>query len=106
MKIKVNDKVKILSGKDATKNTKKEGKVIQVFPQDEKVVVEGVNIMKRHLRTRKQGEKGQVLELAAPFPVSKVMLICPKCSKPTRVGYKMDGDKKKRVCKKCNQFID
>jgi large subunit ribosomal protein L24 len=106
MKIKVNDKVKILSGKDATKNTKKEGKVIQVFPQNEKVVVEGVNIMKRHLRTRKDGEKGQILELAAPINISKVMLMCPKCSKPTRVGYKMDGDKKKRVCKKCNQFID
>jgi large subunit ribosomal protein L24 len=106
MKIKVNDKVKILSGKDATKNTKKEGKVIQVFPQNEKVVVEGVNIMKRHLRTRKDGEKGQILELAAPINISKVMLMCPKCSKPTRVGYKMDGDKKKRVCKKCNQFVD
>jgi large subunit ribosomal protein L24 len=102
MKIKVNDKIKVISGKDSDK----EAKVIQVFPKDEKVVVEGVNIMKRHLRTRKQGEKGQILELASPMSVSKVMLICPKCSKPTRVGYKMDGDKKKRVCKKCNQFID
>ena len=102
MKIKVNDKIKVISGKDSDK----EAKVIQVFPKDEKVVVEGVNIMKRHLRTRKQGEKGQILELASPMSVSKVMLMCPKCSKPTRVGYKMDGDKKKRVCKKCNQFID
>ena len=88
------------------KNAGVEAKVIQVFPQAEKVVVEGVNIMKRHLKTRKQGEKGQVLELAAPIPVSKVMLICPKCSKTIRVGYKLDGDKKKRVCRKCNQFID
>lgn len=102
MKIKVNDKIKVISGKDSDK----EAKVIQVFPKDEKVVVEGVNIMKRHLRTRKQGEKGQILELASPMNVSKVMLMCPKCSKPTRVGYKMDGDKKKRVCKKCNQLID
>lgn len=102
MKIKVNDKVKILSGKDLGK----EGKVVQVFPKLEKVVVEGVNIMKKHLRTRKQGEKGQVLELAAPINVSKVALICIKCGRPTRVGYKITGDVKKRVCRKCKEIIE
>ncbi len=102
MKIKVNDQVKILSGKDRTKT----GKVIQTFPADAKVVVEGLNIMKKHLKTRKQGEKGQVIELSSPINTSKVAVICPKCSKAIRVGYKMDGDKKKRWCRKCQNFID
>jgi large subunit ribosomal protein L24 len=82
MKIKVNDKVKILSGKDRAK----EGKVIQVFAEEKKVVVDGVNLIKRHMRKRQQGEKGQVLELAGPIHLSNVMVVCPNCSKATRVG--------------------
>ncbi|EKD43081.1 MAG: 50S ribosomal protein L24 [uncultured bacterium] len=102
MKIKSNDKVKVIKGKD----NGKEGKVIQVFPVAGKVVVEGLNIMKKHLRTRKQGEKGQMIELSAPLRVENVSLICPRCAKTTRVGYKMDGEDKKRVCAKCKEFID
>jgi large subunit ribosomal protein L24 len=102
MKIKTNDKVKIMAGKDKGK----EGKIIQVFPQSEKVVIEGMNIMKKHLRSKKGGEKGQMIELSAPMSVSSVMLVCSKCEKPTRVGYKLDGEKKKRVCCKCGEFID
>ncbi len=102
MKIKTNDKVKVLKGKDRNK----EGKVIQVFPQAEKLVVEGLNIMKKHLRTKKAGEKGQVIELSAPLRVANVMLVCPKCGKATRVSYKKDGEDKKRVCAKCKEFID
>jgi large subunit ribosomal protein L24 len=102
MKIKVNDQVKIVSGKDRGKT----GKVIQTFPTDNRLVVEGINIMKKHLKTRKQGEKGQILELASPLNASKVSLLCPKCGKGVRVGYKMDGDKKKRWCRKCQGFID
>ncbi|MCX6779579.1 MAG: 50S ribosomal protein L24 [Candidatus Magasanikbacteria bacterium] len=102
MKIKTNDKVKVLKGKDRNK----EGKVIQVFPQAEKLVVEGLNIMKKHLRTKKAGEKGQVIELSAPLRVANVMLVCPKCGKATRVSYKKDGEDKKRVCSKCKEFID
>ncbi len=102
MKIKTNDNVKVLSGKDKNKT----GKVIQVFPGDSKVVVEGLNKIKKHLRSGKQGEKGQIIELSSPMAMSKVMLICTKCGKPTRVSYKIDGDKKKRVCAKCNEFID
>lgn len=102
MKIKTNDKVKVLSGKDAGK----EGKVIQVFPKEGKVVVEGVNIIKKHVRSRKTGEKGSRLELAGPIQISKVMLIDPKSGKPTRVGFKMDGDKKRRVAKATGEFID
>ncbi len=102
MKIKTNDKVKLLSGKDKGKT----GKVIQVFPIDQKIVVEGVHIIKKHLRAKSQSEKGQVIELASPLSVSKVMLICTKCEKPTRVTYKLDGEKKKRYCRECKQFID
>ena len=102
MKIKTNDKVRVLKGKDRNK----EGKVIQVFPQAQKLVVEGLNIMKKHLRTKKQGEKGQVIELSAPLRVANVMLLCPKCAKATRVSYKKDGEDKKRVCSKCKEFID
>ena len=102
MKIKTNDKVKVISGKDAGKI----GKVIQVFPKEEKVVVEGVNIMKKHMKKRKQGEKGQKIELAAPMYVGKVALVCPRCDKNTRVSYKVEADLKKRVCKKCNELID
>ena len=101
MKIKVNDKVRVLAGKDRGK----EGKVIQVFAGTRKVVVEGINIMKKHLRTRKQGEKGQVIELAAPLSAEKVMLLCPKCGKAVRVGYKLEGGDKKRVCRKCNEVL-
>jgi large subunit ribosomal protein L24 len=101
MKIKTNDKVKIVAGKDRGK----EGKVIQVFPSANKIVVEGLNVMKKHLRPRKHGEKGQVIELAAPFSAANALVICEKCGKPTRVGYGLDGDKKKRICRKCKEFI-
>jgi large subunit ribosomal protein L24 len=103
MKIKTNDKVKVMSGKDAGKT----GKVIQVFPKEEKVVVEGVNIMKKSLKSNKKGEKGQKIELAGPLHASKVALICTKCGLETRVGYKKTEAKdKKRVCRKCKELID
>ncbi len=102
MKIKTNDKVKVMSGKDSGKT----GKVIQVFPKEEKLVVEGVNLIKKNMKPRKQGEKGQVMELAGPLHISKVALVCPKCSLETRVGYKIEGKDKKRVCRKCKEIIE
>ncbi len=102
MNIKTNDKVKIIAGKDRGK----EGKVIQVFKKENKIVVEGVNLLKKHLRARKQGEKGQVIELPAPLHVSNAKVICPKCGLAVRVSSKEEADVKKRVCKKCQQFID
>ena len=102
MKIKTNDKVKVMSGKDSGKT----GKVIQVFPKEDKVVVEGAHIMKKTMKSKKQGEKGHVLELAGPLHVSKVALVCPKCSQETRVGYKIESQNKKRVCRKCKELID
>ena len=102
MKIKTNDKVKVMSGKDAGKT----GKVIQVFPKEEMVVIEGVHIMKKTMKSKKNGEKGQVIELAGPVHMSKVALICTKCNQPTRVGYKIEGSDKKRICRKCKELID
>lgn len=102
MKIKVNDKVKILSGKDKGKT----GKVIQVFADEGKIVVEGIHKIKKHLRAKSSTEKGQIIELSGPFAVGKAMLLCPKCEKPIRVGYKLEAGKKKRSCRACGQFID
>lgn len=102
MKIKTNDKVIMLSGKDKGKT----GKVIQVFAEMDKIVVDGINKIKKHLRAKGKSEKGQVIELSAPFPVGKAALVCPKCEKPTRVGYKVEGGKKSRVCRKCDQVIE
>lgn len=105
MKIKKGDNVKILSGKDKGKT----GKVIQVLRDKETkrsyVVVEGANMLKKHLRTRDKSQKGQTIELPAPMDMSNVQLIDPKSNKPTRVGYTMDGEDKKRVAKKSGEFI-
>lgn len=102
IKIKINDKVKILSGKD----NGKEGKVVQVLPSDDMVVVEGANKMHKHIKGQKRGEKGQRIEFSAPIKISNVQLVCPKCSKITRVGYIEEGGKKKRSCKKCKATIE
>lgn len=102
MKIKINDKVEVIKGKDAGKN----GKIIQVFPKAGKVVVEGAHLMKKHMRPNRRGEKGQVIELSAPMFASNVALLCPKCNRKARVGYKKEADGKKRQCKKCKEVID
>ena len=101
MRIKKNDIVKMLAGKDHGKT----GKVVRAYPTEEKVVVEGLNLMKKHSRARREGELGQRVELPRKVTVSDVALVCPKCSKATRVGYKISGDKKTRICKKCNSEI-
>ncbi len=110
MNIKKNDKVKILSGKDKGKI----GKVLQVFAKEEKASIEGLNLLVKHLRPRKQNEKGQRIEFPAPMSLSNLMLICSKCGKPTRVGAKtleinQSGKIKKtktRFCQRCKQAID
>ncbi len=101
MKVKKGDTVLILSGKDRGKT----GKVGKVLPKKKKIIVDGINIIKKHVRPRKQKQKGEIVEVSAPFDVSNTKLICPKCSKPTRVGYKMIDKKKLRVCKKCKEEI-
>lgn len=101
MKIKNGDTVLIISGKDQGKK----GKVIRVLIEENRIVVEGANLRKKHTRPKKQGEKGQIVEIAAPFNVSNVKLICPRCKKATRIGYRVAEKNKFRICKKCNQEI-
>lgn len=101
MKIKKGDQVLIISGKDRGKRDK----VLDVFPKEGRVVVESVNIRKKHVRPKKSGEKGQIVETPAPISVSNLKLICPKCGQPARVGYKIVEGKKYRMCKKCKQEI-
>ncbi|MBI4457751.1 50S ribosomal protein L24 [Candidatus Uhrbacteria bacterium] len=105
MRIKKGDNVLVMAGKDKGKK----GKIVQVFPQLERVVVEGVNVMSKHLKTRRAGDKGQKIQFPSPLAASKVMLVCPKCGKPTRLGMKTlegEGAKKVRVCKKCKEAIE
>ena len=98
MKIKKGDNVIILTGKDIGKKAK----VIYAYPEQQKVVVEGLNLLVKHVRPKKKGEKGQKVQFSHPVSVSKVALICPKCNRQTRVSYKILEDKKKvRYCKKC-----
>ena len=101
MKIRKNDQVKILSGKDRGKI----GKVLRVSPKAEKAVIEGLNLVKKHNKARRQGEKGQRVSIPAEISVSSVMLVCPKCSKPARIGFKQGKNSKFRVCKKCKNEI-
>jgi len=101
MKIKKNDNVLVISGKDRGKK----GKVVKVFPERSKVIVEGINLIKKHRRPRKSEEKGQIIEMTAPIDVSNIKIICPKCNKPTRIGYKLTEASKFRVCKRCGQEI-
>lgn len=103
MKIKKSDKIKIIAGKDEGK----EGKVFEVLPEKRKVVIEGLNLAIKHMRPRRAGEKGQRIQFPMPMQASNVMLICNKCGKTTRVGYKiLENGKKVRMCKKCKEVIE
>ena len=102
MSIKKGDTVIVLSGKDKGK----QGKVLVAMPADRKVIVEGINVVSRHTRPRKQGEEGGILKKEAPLYACKVQKVCPKCNKPTRPAHKMLADGKKVcVCKKCGAEI-
>jgi len=105
MKVKKGDSILITAGKDKGRI----GKIIKAMPKELKVLVEGINLKKKHVRPKREGEKGQVVEIPVPVDVSNVKLICPKCGKATRVGYKIGPkgypDLKQRICKKCKQGI-
>ena len=101
MNIRKDDKVVVLSGKDKGK----EGTVLKADPKNGKVIVSGVNVATKHQKPRKQGEEGGIIKVETPIYVSKVQLVCPKCGKATRVGFKVENGKKTRVCKKCGAEI-
>ena len=94
--VKTGDEVVVINGKYRGKR----GKVMQVSPSEGKVIVEGVNIVKKHVKPRKMGEPGGIIEAESALYADKVQLICPKCGRPTRVGHKIVDGKKVRTCKK------
>ena len=97
MNIRKDDKVVVISGKDKGK----EGKILVADPKAGKVIVEGVSVASKHQKPRKQGEEGGIIKMETPIYACKVMVVCPKCGKPTRVAHKIVDGKKVRVCKKC-----
>ena len=102
MKIRKGDMVQIQSGKDRGRR----GKVLEVRPTDRKVVVEGLNIFKKHTRPRRAGEKGQIVEFPAALPSARILLVCPTCQKAVRVALRTpEHGKKERYCRKCGATI-
>ncbi len=97
--VKRDDTVVILSGKDKGKK----GKVLETSPKEQKLIVEGVNMVTKHVKPRKAGQSGGIVKAEGAFYASKAMLVCPSCGKATRVAHKLLADgTKTRVCKKCN----
>jgi len=101
--IKKNDTVKVIAGKDKGKS----GKVLRVIPKKERAIVEKINMVKRHMKLSQQTRQGGILEKESPIQISNLMLICSKCTDPTRVGHRvLDDDRTVRYCKKCKEVID
>ena len=101
MKIKKGDQIQIIAGKDKGKT----GKVLRVIPGNLRIVIEGLNLIKKHMKPKKGGEKGQRIEVPASINISNVMLVCPKCGKLTKIGLRVSENDKLRVCKKCKSEI-
>ena len=100
--VRSGDTVVVLSGKDKGK----QGKVLQVSPKEGKVIVEGLNVVTKHVKPRRQGEQGGIVEAEAAMYASKVQLVCPKCGKATRIAHKiLEDGSKVRVCKSCEEEI-
>jgi large subunit ribosomal protein L24 len=99
-RVKKNDEVRVIAGKEKGKN----GRVLKVDQIKGRVLVEGVNLVKKALRKKKQNDRGGIIEVEAPLHVSNVMVLCKKCG-PVRTGYKFENDKKVRVCKKCGEVV-
>ena len=101
MNIKKGDTIVVLSGKDKGK----QGKVLGTVPKSSKIVAEGINMVTCHVKPRRQGEEGGIIQKETPIYACKVMTVCPKCNKATRVAHKVEGGKKVRVCKHCGAEI-
>ena len=101
MKLKKGDNVKVVRGKDKGKN----GKIEKVFPKMNKVLVANINLFKRHLKARSQGQPSEIVTLTKPLAEENVMFVCPKCHKESRIGYKIEKNKKLRICRKCESEV-
>ena len=99
-KIRKDDTVEVIAGKDKGKR----GSVVRILRDKDRVIVLGLNMVKKAMRKRNQQDRGGIVEIEAPIHVSNVMVVCKKCG-PTRIGYKVDGDKKTRICRKCGEAI-
>lgn len=100
-KFKVGDEVLVTAGRDKGKK----GKVQKVITRENKVVIEGINIYKRHKKATRNQKSG-IYEVTRPVPVANIIVVCPKCSMLTRIGFQIEGAKKYRICKKCNSRFD
>lgn len=100
--VRKGDTVIVIKGKYAGKK----GKILQVFPLTQRVIVEGVNVVKRHSRATRKLPQGGIVEKEAPVASSNVMFVCSKCNQPTRIGKKLIGQKNQRFCKKCGELLD
>ena len=101
MKLKKGDNVKVLSGNDKGKT----GEILEIQPKNDKVIVKGVNIRKKSVKARKQGDESGIISVECAIPSAKVNVVCPKCGKVTRIGYKIEDGKKVRICKKCGAVL-
>ncbi len=99
-KLKKNDQVKVITGK----NKGKGGRILKVDRDKGRVIVEGVNMVKKAMKKRKQNDRGGIIEVEASLHISNVMIVCKKCG-PTRIGIKFEGEKKVRICKKCGETL-
>ena len=106
-RLRKGDMVVVMAGKERQKELKaRTGKILQVFPERDRALVEGLNLMKRHQRPRRQGEQGGIIAQPASIALANLMLLCPKCHRPTRVGFQVLGDGGKvRVCRKCKEPV-
>ncbi|MEK7634299.1 MAG: 50S ribosomal protein L24 [Patescibacteria group bacterium] len=101
MKIKKNDIVKIMTGKDKGKT----GKILNILLKENKVLIEGLNLYKKNIKPKKQGEKGQIISMPRPIDVSNIMIMCQSCGSSARVGFRFEDENKIRYCKKCKAKI-
>jgi large subunit ribosomal protein L24 len=101
LKFKIGDKVKITAGKDKGR----EGTLESIFLKEGKAIVPGINIYKKHIKGS-PGQKGGIYDIPRPMAFSKMAIVCPKCNKVTRVGFKLSGNEKVRICRKCGREID
>jgi len=102
MKIKKGDTILVINGKDRNKT----GKVLRVLPTQDSIVVDGINITKKHVKPSRSNPQGGIIDITKPIANSKVMVICPHCSKATRVGYQLNEKGKLRICKQCEAAVD
>ncbi len=100
MKLKRDDTVRIVSGKDAGKS----GKILRIDTDNGKVIVQGLNMVRKAVRPKRQNDKGGIIDVEAALDISKVMILCKKCG-PTRIGYSLGDGEKKRICRKCGETL-